>query len=155
MSDTANTANPMNSRASDSSRREGSTAVETPERVVVVEEDNASPTVGAESDPARRRRRRRRRRSVRTESTERRLRFFLLGTVVLLIAVALTGGELRKSFSGVTDFLRPYIPIASIKSMMRLEIFALIIAALILLYLMPGVEDKILRTLGIKKDRRR
>jgi hypothetical protein len=103
----------------------------------------------------RRRRRRRRKRQVKTESNERRTRIFLGVIVVLLVLVALTGGELRKLASGAKAFVMSHIPIAALKSAFRLEVLALIAAALVLLYLMPGVEDKVLKTLGLRDDRKR
>jgi hypothetical protein len=133
------------------SPQEAPATADSPAEVVVVEETSYSST---DDEHARRRRRRRRRRSVRNETTGRRLRIFLFATVVLLVIVALTGGEFRQSVRGVADSVRHILPVAAIKSMFRLEIFALILAALILLYLMPGVEDRVLRALGLKKERR-
>lgn len=103
----------------------------------------------------RRRRRRRRRRQVKTESNEKRTRLFLGAIVVLLLLVSFTGGELRKLASGVKSTLVSYIPIAALKSAFRLEVLALLAAALVLLYLMPGVEDKVLRALGLRHERKR
>jgi hypothetical protein len=121
------------------------------ENVVVVEETPRSTSI---TDPARRRRHRRRRRSVKNERTERRLRFFLLVTVGLLIFVAAGRTQLRGVGKGFIDTIRPYIPVSTIKSLMSYEVIALVLAALILLYLMPGVEDRVLRALGLKKERR-
>jgi hypothetical protein len=121
------------------------------DEVVIVEETSQT---SPDSDQARRRRRRRRRRSVRNETTALRMRLFLLVTVVLLIFVALTGSQFRQSVRGIVDSVRHIIPVAAIKSFFRLEIFALVLAVLVIIYLMPGVEERVLRALGLKKERR-
>lgn len=107
------------------------------------------------ADYERRRRRRRRRRSIQQETASKGTRLFLIAVIVLLLIVAVTGGEIRKSLGPVLQSARALVPFAALKSVFRLETFALIVAALILVYLMPGMEEKILRAVGLKKDKRR
>jgi hypothetical protein len=105
------------------------------------------------------RRRRRRRRSLKTEGPERRIRNFLLILVVVLLILAVTGAQagswLKSLLAQTKGFAQSSGIVAGIRNLLRWEVFALLIAFLILLYLQPGVEDKILRKLGLRKDRKR
>ncbi len=131
-----------------------SIATDEQKQVVVVEEADET---DLDATIQRRRRRHRRRRSLRTEGPERRIRALLLGVVVILLILAVTGLQAGSLFKSLLDQVRPlahsYGILAGIRNLFRWEILALIIAAVILLYLQPGVEDKVLRRLGIKKDR--
>jgi hypothetical protein len=125
--------------------------------LVVIEDENNE--TGSSADHLRRRRRRRRRSSLKDDGPERRIRAGLLILVVVLLILAITGaqaGSWLKSLLAQAKPLAQSTGITSgIKNIFRWEVFALLIAALILLYLQPGVEDKILRTLGIRKERKR
>ncbi len=138
------------------------------------EEENA-PTVATsvqvistEDDPLRRRRRRRRR-SAQRDAPQKRIHIFLLGIVVLLIVTAVSGFAFPKYFGRVGVYVgttpkpgEPAPPPAqpnpikeAVRTMMRTEVLALVGAGVILIYLIPGVEEKVLRKLGIKSERRR
>lgn len=130
-------------------------ASEEKSRVIVVEEEADNEI----DDNPLRRRRRRRRRSLKTEGPERRIRAGLLAVVVVLLILAVTGAQAGSWLKSLLAQAKPMIHssgiVAGIKNIFRWEVLALGIAALILLYLQPGVEDKVLRKLGIKKDRKR
>lgn len=140
---------------------------------VDVEETTQTPTVAAgvevlssEDDPLRRRRRRRRRRSVDKDVPQRRVQIFLLCIVIVLMALALMGSENLPKFWGPDPNYvatgnpgdAPPPPAKNFPFNLKrppFEIIALGVAALLLVYQIPGVEDKIMRALGLKKDRRR
>jgi hypothetical protein len=122
--------------------------------VVVEEEDE-----GGDADALRRRRRRRRRRSLKTDNPERRIRTFLLGLVVVLLILAVTGAQAGAWLKGLLATAKASGQFSGVKVILekffRWEVAALLIAAVVLVYLQPGVEEKVLRALGIKKERRR
>ena len=99
------------------------------------------------------RRRSRRRRSSHPDRAETPLRRFyiaLLCVVVLLTSFAILK-PLRDAVNGWVASVAPVLGHLGIS----LEVVALIIAGLVLLYLMPGMEDRILRFFGIHRDKRR
>jgi hypothetical protein len=104
------------------------------------------------SDGMRRRRRRRRRRSVDTGNTPTtRMHLILLGIIGVLLVLSVLGpGYRRQAIASV----RHLIPNVAVDISRRMEIVALIVAGLILVYLTPGVEDRVLRALGLRKDKR-
>lgn len=128
-----------------------------PAVVVVEEDDDDGPD--SDADALRRRRRRRRRRSLKTDNPERRIRIFLLALVVVLLILAITGAQAGSWLKGILASAKSsgqFHGLGEIaRKFMRWDVIALIVAAIVLLYLQPGVEEKILRYLGIKKDRRR
>ena len=74
----------------------------------------------------------------------------LFGLVVILLLVAVSGQHFAQALlQQLKDIVRP---IKSVLHAPKLEVVALLIAGLILLYLMPGVEGKIKRWLGIGSD---
>lgn len=95
-------------------------------------------------------RRRKRRRSRKVNKAERAasgLRFVLLGVVIILLLVAVSGQHFAQALlEQLKDAARP---IKSVLQAPKLEVVALVIAALILLYMMPGVESTVRRWLGI------
>jgi hypothetical protein len=95
-------------------------------------------------------RRRKRRRSKKIDKAEQaasRVRFVLFGLVVILLLVAVSGQHFAQALlEQLKSIARP------VKGMIhvpKLEVIALVIAALILLYMMPGVESTVKRWLGI------
>jgi hypothetical protein len=123
-----------------------------PEEVksVVVNTSDSKPEMIA----IRRRRKRRRSRSVaKVDPRYRRIHLALLITVAFLLIVSVTGNTVRDAFLAILVRIRDTF---HGMHQMRLEVVALIIAFLILLYLTPGVEDYVLRKLGVHRsdDRR-
>lgn len=100
----------------------------------------------------RRRRRRRRRRRDTADTPSARIHMILLGVIALLLIGSILGQGYRRKF---IDSVRHLLPNFAGDLSRRLEIVALVVAALILIYLTPGVEERVLRFLGIKKDKRR
>ncbi|GEM_PF-4720310 len=98
-----------------------------------------------------RRRRRRRRRTAPVPPQTARLRVALLVLVTGLILLTLVGGDVRRQIGA---FLKSILPSITGLPFLRFEVIALLFAALIILYLLPGVEDKVLIFLGVRKRRR-
>lgn len=98
----------------------------------------------------RRSRRRRRNHPSRLETPQRRVYIILLCVVVLLTSFAVVK-PLHEAVYNWVKFVAPVLGHMGIS----LEVIALILAGLVLLYLMPGMEDRILRLLGIRRDKRR
>lgn len=121
------------------------------------EEDpmSSSSTVGTSSSDAemtvvrKRKRRRRRKNAVTVDPRFRRIHMALLGIVLVLLVVAISGNSLRDSILSIAHKFGG--PIHSSIRGIRLEVVALIVAAVILIYLTPGVEDQIFRMLGIHR----
>lgn len=95
-----------------------------------------------------RRRKRRRRQPVnKAEQIAGRMRFVLFGVVIILLLVAVSGQHFAQALlEQLKDIIRP---VKGIIHAPKLEVIALVIAALILLYMMPGVESMVKRWLGI------
>jgi hypothetical protein len=68
-----------------------------------------------------------------------------------LILLTLVGGDVRRQIGA---FLKSILPSITGLPFLRFEVIALLFAALIILYLLPGVEDKVLIFLGVRKRRR-
>jgi cytochrome b subunit of formate dehydrogenase len=95
----------------------------------------------------RRRGRRRSKKVNKTEQVEARVRLVLFGLVIILLLVAVSGQHFDQSLlEQLKDIARPLKNVLLIPT---LEVIALVIAALILFYMMPGVESTIKRWLGI------
>jgi uncharacterized BrkB/YihY/UPF0761 family membrane protein len=95
----------------------------------------------------RRRKRRRSRKINKAEQVAARVRFVLLGLVVILLLVAVSGQHFAQA---LLEHLKEIVrPIKGVIHAPKLEIVALVIAALILVYMMPGVESTVKRWLGI------
>ena len=108
-----------------------------------------------EPEPAQRMvvvRRRKRRRSQQTDKSEQaaaRVRLVLFGLVVVLLIVAVSGQHFAQT---ILQELKGMVrPLRGAVHAPKMEVVALGLAALILLYMMPGVESKIKRWLGITK----
>jgi hypothetical protein len=74
----------------------------------------------------------------------------LLALIGALIVLSLAGQGLRAQ---IIASLRGLAPSLGRFASYRFELIALIIAGLVVLYLMPGVEERVLGLLGIKKRR--
>ena len=111
-----------------------------------------APETDASGDILRRRRRRRRRRSAAKNTPTQRIHYFLLGVIGLLIVLSLLGPQFRQQAIGSLRHLLPHVAVDLGR---RFEVIALVVAGLILLYLTPGVEDKVLRLLGIRKEKKK
>jgi hypothetical protein len=96
----------------------------------------------------RRRKGRRRHRTAAVDVRFRTIRLFLLGVVILLLIYQATPDSAREEvLRAGRQIVHPLHHLFAPK----LEIVALLIAAAILIYLTPGVEDFVLRFLGIKR----
>lgn len=93
-----------------------------------------------------RRTRRRRKRRTEPQISRKTLAILVIGFLLAFVLVAVP--TLR---SPVTDGIR----MALRKTHIPPEAWALIIAALVIVYLIPGVEDRILLVFGLKKEPRR
>jgi|GEM_PF-6676266 hypothetical protein len=117
----------------------------------------------AEDETSRRRRRRRRRRSLKEEGPEKKIRVFLLFLVIVLLIIAVSGAQLTPWIKNVINDIRPIAQSSGLtafvkgilRTLLRIDVIALILAGMILFYMLPGNEEKIQRALGIKKDKRR
>jgi uncharacterized BrkB/YihY/UPF0761 family membrane protein len=98
-------------------------------------------------------RRRKRRRSKKVDKAEQaaiRVRFVLLLLVVILLLVAVSGQHFAQALlEHLKDIFRP---VKGVLQAPKLEIVALVVAALILLYMIPGVESTLRRWLGINSN---
>ncbi|MBC8102847.1 MAG: hypothetical protein H7Z41_09695 [Cytophagales bacterium] len=95
----------------------------------------------------RRRSRRRRRKEDKTEKVAGRIRLVLFGVVIVLLLVAVSGQYFAMALlEQIKETVRP---LKTYLNAPKLEVLALILAALILLYMMPGVESTVRRWLGI------
>ncbi len=95
----------------------------------------------------RRRKRRRSQKINKAEQAAARLRFVLLGLVVILLLVAVSGQHFAQAFlEQLKELVRP---MKSALQAPRLEVVALVVAALILIYMIPGVESTLRRWLGL------
>ncbi|GAB4451329.1 MAG: hypothetical protein OHK0029_00280 [Armatimonadaceae bacterium] len=125
----------------------------TASRPVIVEEP------GEDEENVRRRRRRRRRRSLKADGPEKRIRLFLFGLVIVLLIVAVTGAQVGAWLKDSLVVAKPWLKnsglVDLVKKFLRWEVIALVIAGVILLYLQPEVEERVLKALGIKKERNR
>jgi hypothetical protein len=118
-------------------------------------------------DPSRRRRRRRRRTAANRDVPQRRIQIFMLCVVIVLLILAVSGFELPKFWRPTGVYVGTPTPSPTSApsggsggfpfhiGKPRLEVVALGVAALLLAYQIPGVEDKVLRVLGLKRDKRR
>jgi hypothetical protein len=96
----------------------------------------------------RRRKRRRSQKVSKADQAAARVRFVLLGLVVILLLVAVSGQHFAQALlEQLKEIARP---VKGLLHAPKLEIVALVIAALILIYMMPGVESTVKRWLGIK-----
>lgn len=84
------------------------------------------------------------------ETPQRRAYLGLLCFVLLLMAIAAVKG-IRQT---VYTWLHSISP-ALEKAGVGLEVIALVLAGLVLVYLMPGMEERILRLVGLRRDKRR
>ena len=95
----------------------------------------------------------RRHRTTRTtsETQFRQIRLALLTVVLLALGYFLTPASFHHQVgAAVKQIFRPF---KGVVHTMHLEVVALIIAAAVLLYLTPGVEDFVLRLLGIRRPK--
>lgn len=99
----------------------------------------------------RRRRRRRRRRHDVASTPAARLHYALLALIGILFVFSLLPNVGHKAI----DSLRHMLPHFAINIGGHLEVVALAIAALVVLYFTPGVEERVLRALGIKREKHR
>lgn len=96
----------------------------------------------------RRRRRRRRSRADKAETPQRRAYIALLCVVFVLMAIAAIKSVRQTLYNGLHS-ISPTLARHGI----GLEVIALVLAGLILLYLMPGMEDRIVRLVSGNKRR--
>ena len=97
----------------------------------------------------RRSRRRRRNRADKNDTPQRKAYVVLLGVVFVLMAMVIIK-PVRKA---VYDGLHSISP-ALARAGVGFETIALVLAGLILLYLMPGMEERVLRLFGINRPKR-
>ena len=101
----------------------------------------------------RRRRRRRRRRQESANPFGQRVQIVLFSIIIaLLVVTAFVPAKMRHDF--MDNARRHLVPNMSVSLNGKFEVVALLVAALILLYLMPGVEEKVLKTLGLRQDKK-
>ena len=114
---------------------------------VMSEEEVDSPQTPTAVAPVTFTRKTRRKRKRRTEpqASKRTLIILLVGFTLVFALVAIP--NLRHPFANA---MRQ----ALLKTHISTEWWALIIAALVILYLIPGVEDRLLRALGLRKEPR-
>lgn len=92
---------------------------------------------------------RRKRRRAKVDPRTLRLRLVLLAFVAGLLVLALAGGDLRREIGAS---VRVLLPAFTQGAQASLEVVVLVFAGLILLYLMPGVEERVLKALGVKRS---
>ena len=113
---------------------------------------NAASSDG-EYEVVRRRRRRRRRRQESANPLTQRVQVVLFSVIiVLLVVTAFVPASTRHAF--MDNARRHLVPNMTVSLNGKFEVVALLVAALILLYLMPGVEEKVLKTLGLRQDKK-
>jgi hypothetical protein len=98
----------------------------------------------------RRRSKRRRRRTNSADVRSRQIRIGLLILIVGLIAFRLTGHSVHQFTNNALKQI--FRPIYNLVVGVNFEIIALVIAAAVIIYLTPGVEDSVLRVFGIKRS---
>jgi len=96
--------------------------------------------------------RRRRRRDEMTSPTVAKIQIALLVFIGLLMVLNLAGVGVMGAVSG---FLRKTLPEARNVIAGRFELVALLFAALVIVYMMPGVEEKVLTKLGLRRKSNR
>ena len=100
-------------------------------------------------------RRSKRRRSKQLDKSEQaasRVRLVLFGLVIVLLIVAVSGQHFAQSL--LQELKAIVRPVKSAVHAPKMEVVALGLAALILLYMMPGVESKVKRWLGLTKPKK-
>ena len=99
-----------------------------------------------------RRRTHRRRQKPPSDVHFRNVRIALLVVVIgLIVYMGMPDFLRQKFFAEVRQVFKPFRGLLQL----RLDIIALVVAAGVLLYLTPGVEDYVLRLLGIRRDKKR
>ena len=97
----------------------------------------------------RRRKRRKTQQIDKSEQAAGRVRLVLFGLVVVLLIVAVSGQHFAQAL--LLELEGMVRPLKSAVHVPKMEVIALVLAALILLYMMPGVESKVKRWLGMTK----
>jgi len=102
------------------------------------------------------RRRSRRRRSSRTSTSDYRSRQIRIGLLILIVAMLafnLSGHSVHAFTYAIAK--QVFRPIYGFVVGLHLEVVALVVAAAVLIYLTPGVEDSVLKVFGIKRTPKR